>query len=198
MILNAILQSGVLLFVAASLLFLFSKNQQGSFNTAFIVSFVTLISYFLMWQGGLEISSSGGQPIFWTRWLFYAASCSLLMVEIASARKVNGPALVEWIYLTVIVMFTGFLGARTLSSVKWIYFILSSIAYILLLTKVFKARTEETAWIDNYIFFGWSVFPLVFLLGPTGFGVIGSALAAGAYLLLDLYTKIIFNVQLKK
>jgi len=95
-------------------------------------------------------------------------------------------------------MFTGFLAARTLSTVKWAYFILSSIAYVLLLTRVFKARTEATSWIDNYIYFGWSIFPLVFLLGPTGFGVIGSALAAGAYLLLDLYTKIIFNVQLKK
>ncbi len=198
MLLNAILQSGALLFTAASILFLFSKKQQGSFNTAFIVSFVTLISYILMWLGGLEIASAAGQPIFWTRWLFYAASCSLLMYEIASARKIKGPALAEWIYLTVIVMFAGFLGARTLSSVKWIYFIVSSIAYVLLLTKVFKARTESTAWIENYIYFGWSVFPLVFLLGPTGFGVIGSALAAGLYLLLDLYTKIIFNVQLKK
>jgi sensory rhodopsin len=198
MLLNAILQSGVLLFTASSILFLFSKKQQGPFNTAFIVSFVTLISYFLMWQGGLEIVSPGGQPIFWTRWLFYAASCSLLIYEIASVRKIKGAALVEWIYLTVIVMFTGFLGARTLTSVKWIYFILSSIAYILLLTKVFKARTESTAWIENYIYFGWSVFPLVFLLGPTGFGVIGATLAAGAYILLDLYTKIIFNVQLKK
>jgi len=198
MLLNAILQSGALLFTASSILFLFSKKQQGPFNTAFIVSFVTLISYILMWLGGLEIASAAGQPIFWTRWLFYAASCSLLMYEIASTRKIKGPALAEWIYLTVIVMFAGFLGARTLSSVKWVYFILSSIAYVLLLTKVFKARTESTAWIDNYIYFGWSVFPLVFLLGPTGFGVIGSALAAGLYLLLDLYTKIIFNVQLKK
>jgi len=198
MLLNTFLQSGVLLFTASSILFLFSKKQQGSFNTAFIVSLVTLISYFLMWQGGLEIASAAGQPIFWTRWLFYGASCSLLMVEIAKTRKIKGATLAEWIYLTVIVMFTGFLAARTLTSVKWIYFILSSVAYILLVLKVFKARTEETAWIENYIYFGWSVFPLVFLLAPTGFGVISSAIAAGIYLLLDLYTKIIFNVQLKK
>ena len=198
MLLNAILQSGALLFTASSILFLFSKKQQGSFNTAFIVSFVTLISYILMWQGGLEITAASGQPIFWTRWLFYGASCSLLMFEIASARKIKGIALAEWIYLTVIVMVAGFLGARTLTSVKWIYFILSSVAYILLVVKVLKARTESTGWIENYIYFGWSVFPLVFLLGPTGFGLIGSAIAAGIYLLLDLYTKIIFNVQLKK
>ncbi len=198
MFINTILQSGVLLFTASSILFLFSKKQQGSFNTAFIVSFVTLISYFLMWQGGLEIANKSGQPIFWTRWLFYVASCSLLIYEIASVRQVKGAALVEWIYLIVIVMFAGFLGARTVTSIKWIYFSLSSIAYIVLLAKVFKARTDSTDWIENYIYFGWSVFPLVFLLGPTGFGIIGSALAAGIYLLLDLYTKIIFNVQLKQ
>lgn len=195
---NIILQAGTLLFTASSLLFLFSKKQQGAFNTAFLVSFVTLISYFLMWQGGLEIESAGGQPIFWTRWLFYGGSCALLMYEIARARKVKSERLVEMIYLTVIVMFAGFLAARTLAVTKWVYFILSSIAYVLLVIRVVEARSKETAWIDNYIYFGWTVFPIVFLLGPTGIGVIGSAVAAGAYLLLDLYTKIIFNVQLKR
>lgn len=195
---NAILQSGVLLFTAATLLFLFSEKQQGSFNTAFLVSFVTLISYFLMWQGGLEIISASGQPIFWTRWLFYGASCGLLMYEIGQARKVKPGRLAELIYLTVIVMFTGFLASYTLMVFKWIYFIFSSIAYILLIIRVFEAGTEETKWIDNYIYFGWTIFPIVFLLGPTGFGVIGSAIATGAYLLLDLFTKIIFSVQLKR
>lgn len=195
---TAILQAGTLLFTASSILFLFSKKQQGNFNTAFLVSFVTLISYFLMWQGGLEIESLGGQPIFWTRWLFYAASCGLLMYEIGRARKVNPERLAELIYLTVIVMFTGFLAARTLVIVKWVYFIISSVAYVILVIKLFKARTEETKWIDNYIYFGWTVFPLVFLLGPTGLGLIGSVITNGAYLLLDLYTKIIFNVQLKR
>ena len=36
------------------------------------------------------------------------------------------------------------------------------------------------------------------LRGSTKCGLIVCALAAGAYLLLDIYTKIIFNVQLKK
>jgi sensory rhodopsin len=195
---NLILQLGILLLAASSILFLFKKKLQDSFNTAFLVSFVTLISYILMWQGGLEIMSASGQTIFWTRWLFYAASCSLLMYEIGMTRKVKLGRLAELIFLTVVVMFAGFLAARTLTVFKWVYFILSSIAYILLVIKVFEARTEETKWIDSYIYFGWSIFPVVFLLGPTGFGVIGSAVAAGAYLLLDLYTKIIFNVQLKR
>jgi len=52
MLLNAILQSGALLFTSSRILFLFSKKQQGSFNTAFIIIFITLISYILMWQGG--------------------------------------------------------------------------------------------------------------------------------------------------
>lgn len=195
---NAILQSGVLLFTASSLLFLFSRKQKSSFNTAFIVSFVTLVSYFLMWQGGFEVMNAAGQPIYWTRWLFYAASCGLLMYEIGQARKVTPARLAEMIFLTVIVMFTGFLAARALDITRWVYFILSSGAYLLLVIKVFEARTAETKWIDNYIYFGWTVFPVVFLLGPVGFGVIGSALEAGVYLLLDLYTKIIFNVHLKR
>jgi bacteriorhodopsin len=35
-------------------------------------------------------------------------------------------------------------------------------------------------------------------LAPTGLGVIGAAVANLLYLVLDLYTKIVFNVQLSR
>jgi bacteriorhodopsin len=54
----------------------------------------------------------------------------------------------------------------------------------------------------NFIFLAglviFALFPIVFVLAPTGLGLIGAAVANLLYLLLDIYTKIVFNVQLSR
>jgi sensory rhodopsin len=196
--LTAVLLAGLLIFAGSSAYFYFAGKNKNALNSAFLVSFITLISYVLMWQGNLTVVTEAGQPILWTRWLFYGLSCTLLMVEIAQLKKIQGERLVQLLYLTAIVMFTGLLAARDLTAVKWIHFVISSVAYILLVSKVLSVRTTASQWVRNYIFFGWTVFPIVFLLAPTGFGLIGAAVANLLYLLLDIYTKIVFNIQLSR
>jgi sensory rhodopsin len=93
-------------------------------------------------------------------------------------------------------MFTGFLAAWNITNVKWIYFAISSIAYIILLIKILSARTEGSGWINIYIYFGWTLFPVIFILAPSGIGIIDSGLSNLFYLILDIFTKIVFSVQL--
>jgi sensory rhodopsin len=195
--LSAVFIAGLLIFALSSVYFYVSGRGKDGLNSAFLVSFITLISYVLMWQGDLTVVTAAGQPIFWSRWLFYALSCTLLMVEIAQVKKIRGGGMVELIYLTAIVMGTGFLAARDLSVVRWVHFVISSLAYVLLVSKVLAVKAEGAQWVSNYIFFGWTVFPIVFLLAPTGLGLIGAAVANLLYLALDIYTKIVFNIQLE-
>jgi len=189
---------GLVVFALSSTYFYFTGKNKNGLNPAFLVSFVTLISYVLMWQGRITVVTEAGQPIFWTRWLFYALSCTLLMVEIAQVKGIQGGGLVQLLYLTAIVMFTGFLAARDLTAVKWIHFVISCVAYALLVVGVLSAKAAASQWVDSYVFFGWTVFPIVFLLAPTGLGLIGAAVANLLYLVLDVYTKIIFNIQLAR
>lgn len=194
--LNIVFLAGLLIFAVSSLYFYVTGRTKSGLNTAFLVSFVTLISYVLMWQGNLTVTTGNGQPIFWSRWLFYGLSCTLLMVEIARLKGIQGGGLVQVLYLTAIVMLTGFLAARDLTAVRWIHFGISSVAYALLLVNILSARTSGSQWVNSYIFFGWTVFPIVFLFAPTGLGLISAAMANLLYLVLDLYTKIIFNIHL--
>ena len=196
--LNVVFIISLLIFAAASLYFYLTGRGRHALNTAFLVSFITLISYVLMWQRDLTVVTAAGEPIYWSRWLFYGGSCTLLMYEIAQLQGIKRERLVQLLYLTAIVMFTGFLAARDLTAVRWIHIVISSIAYVLLVTSLFAAKTPESGWVMNYIYFGWTVFPIVFVAGPTGFGLIGAALANLLYLLLDIYTKIVFNVQLSR
>lgn len=196
--LNLTLLAGLVIFAVSSIYFYFAHTTRGGLNSAFLVSFVTLISYLLMWQGKMVVVTPTGQPIFWTRWLFYALSCTLLMLEIAQLKGIKAGALVQLLYLTAIVMFTGFLAARDLTATKWIHFAISCVAYALLVIGVLSAKTATSRWVNTYVFFGWTVFPIVFLLAPTGVGVIGAAVANLLYLLLDIYTKIVFSIQLAR
>jgi len=196
--LNTIFVVGMVMFAASSIYFYVTGKREQGLNTAFLVSFVTLISYVLMWQGGFTVTTASGEPIFVTRWLFYGLSCTLLMLEIAQLKGIEGGRRVELLYLTAVVMATGFLAARDLTAVKWVHFVISSIAYVILIAKVLPAGAEAARWTHSYIYFGWTVFPIVFLLAPTGLGLLGAGIANLLYLALDLYTKIIFNVQLAR
>ena len=195
---NTIFITGMGLFAISSIYFFFTRRKPGGMNTAFLVSFVTLASYALMWSGAFTAASPGGQPIFWTRWLFYAISCSLLMLEITKAKGITASGKVaELVFLNVIVMGTGTLAAVSSGLTQWIFFGLSSIAYLIQIVPILKTKKDGANWINPYIFLGWTGFPLVFLLAPTGFELFGAPIAMGLYLVLDIYTKIIFNLKLK-
>jgi sensory rhodopsin len=196
--LNVVFVAGLLIFAISSIYFYVAGQKKGGLNAAFLVSLITLVSYVLMWQGNLTVVTQGGQPVYWTRWLFYALSCTLLMVEIAQLKGIRGGGLAQILYLTAIVMLTGVLAARDLTAVRWAHFVISSIAYVLLVTQVLSVETPASRWVHKYIFFGWTVFPIVFLLAPTGIGLIGAGIANLLYLLLDIYTKIVFNIQLHR
>ena len=192
---NTIFIVGMAVFAISSAYFFFARKKSGGINTAFLVSFVTLASYMLMWDGAFTVESPGGQPIYWTRWLFYAISCSLLMLEIAKSKDITAPGKVaELVFLNVIVMGAGTLAAISTGLTRWLFFVLSAIAYLIQILPLLKRK--EASWINLYILLGWSVFPVVFFLAPTGVEVIGAGLAMGLYLLLDIFTKIAFNLQL--
>lgn len=195
---NTIFIIGFVIFALSSAYFFVTKSKPGVLNSAFLVSFVTLASYTLMWQGSFVAQSPDGQPIYWTRWLFYAISCSLLMLEIARVKGITSKGkIAELIFLNVIVMGTGTLAAVSSGLGKWIFFLLSSIAYMIQILPLLKVNTEKSKWVNTTILLGWTGFPIVFFLAPTGLGLFGSATAMGLYLVLDVYTKIIFNLQLK-
>jgi sensory rhodopsin len=190
--------AGLAIFAVSSGYFYLVGRSKKGLNSAFLVSFVTLISYVLMWQGDLIVVTEAGEPIFWTRWLFYALSCTLLMVEIARLNRISGEGLVQLLYLTAIVMFTGFLAAYDLTAIRWVHFAISSVAYALLVIRILPPKDPDSKWVSRYVLFGWTVFPIVFFLAPTGLALIGATLANLLYLLLDIYTKIIFYIHLAR
>jgi len=187
---------GIVLFSVAATYFLLAYKKQ--FNSAFLVSFVTIISYTFMLEGSLVSLGAGGEAVYATRWLFYGLSCTLLMYEIARFLQKSLSETIFLLYLTIIVMGTGAAAAYYDGWYMIGFFVISSVAYVRLVYPLLTAVSPHRAAVAKYILLGWTGFPVAFLLAPDGYGLISAAVAAGIYLILDLFTKIVFYLDLHK
>ena len=188
--------AGIALFSLAATYFLFAHKKD--FNSAFLVSFITIISYTLMLEGSLASVGAEGGAVYATRWLFYGLSCTLLMYEIAKFLKKSQAETIFLLYLTAIVMGTGAAAAYFDGWYMIGFFVISSVAYVRLVYPLLTAVSDHRAAVAKYILIGWTGFPIAFLLAPDGFGLISAATAALLYLAFDVFTKVVFYLDLHK
>jgi bacteriorhodopsin len=147
-----------------------------------------------MLEGGFLIGNAD-TGLYWTRWLFYGVSCPLLIYEISKQLGLNIKQNFTNIFLTALVMITGVLSSITDSDFKLAFFAISCVAFGKILHSVFTSKSDQLGRIAPYMIFGWSAFPIIFLLSFEGYGLIENPLAASIYLGLDLFTKITFYIH---
>jgi sensory rhodopsin len=195
--------SGALIFIVSFFIFIILENRNDSrkefFGSHIFVSFITTISYLVMALALSTVNAANGQPIYWTRWLFYVGSCSILTLDIATISNKPNSKKAEVILLTALTMFCGFLASVIITSDRWWFFGLSTIAYILMLYTLFKSSSNNALNISPIMWFvmiTWSLFPVVWVLAPTGFAIIGVDIETILYLVLDLITKIAFGIYI--
>ncbi len=193
---------GSIIFAIASMMFAILENRRNVgkmvFRSHIFVSFITTISYVIM-ALALATGVANGQPIYWTRWLFYMASCSILTLDIAFIAKIPDARKVEVAIFTGLTMFCGFLATIIVSVDRWWFFGLSSVAYIIMLYILFKRYDGRSMSMSSVIWFvviTWSLFPVIWVLAPTGIGIFTTDIEAILYLALDFITKITFGVYI--
>jgi sensory rhodopsin len=157
-----------------------------------IVNFVTIVSYALMVSSLGVIAAMNGQLIYWTRWAFYAVSCSFLMVEISMILEIERRDIVEIVVFNSLVMLTGLFASISENLIKWLFFTLSTLAYFYVLFQIIRNRNDEE-FLILFVAVFWSGFPVVWLLSPAGFMVLDAFWTAVLYLVLDLITKVYFG-----
>jgi sensory rhodopsin len=184
---------GISLFSLTTIIFLMLKKRNpkvASLNI--IVNFVTIVSYALMVSSLGVIAAMNGQLIYWTRWAFYAVSCSFLMVEISMILEIDWRDIVEIVVFNSLVMLTGLFASISENLIKWLFFTLSTLAYLYVLFQIIRNRNDEK-FLILFVAVFWSGFPVVWLLSPAGFMVLDAFWTAVLYLVLDLITKVYFG-----
>lgn len=189
---STVLILGIITFIFSSIYFTLKPKKP--FNSAFLVSFITLISYIIMLQGNFATND-----LYWTRWLIYGISCPLLCFEISKRIGLNLTKTIFNVFLTAIVMITGALASVSTLNYKLAFFTISCIAFAKLIAEFYKTKSTALSTITPYIIFGWLIFPLVFVFSNEGFvDLIPLQIAAAIYLALDIFTKIVFYIQTSK
>jgi bacteriorhodopsin len=184
---------GIIVFSFTSFMFfVFKKRNPKVASLNMIVNFTTIASYILMVSGLAVIEATNGQLIYWTRWAFYAMSCSFLMIEISMILRIEKDTKLEIIVFNSLVMVTGLFASITTDLEKWLFFALSSIAYMYVIFLINKNRSKNK-FIIVFVAIFWSGFPVVWLLSPAGFILIDAFWTALLYLVLDLITKVYFG-----
>ena len=183
--------AGVFTFTTITFLLLKKRNAEiASLNM--IVNSVTIASYLLMISGLFVASAMSGDLIYWTRWAFYAVSCSFLMVEISMLLGIDKSVKLEIIVFNSLVMITGLFASISEGIIKWLFFALSSVAYLYVLFQIIKHGSNER-FIVSFVAIFWSGFPIVWVLSPAGLMLIDAFWTALFYLVLDLITKVYFG-----
>ena len=190
--------AGVVVFALSSLYFYLKHGSSGRTNSAMLVSVITLVSYCLYAAGVGSVELANGDTAYTTRWAGYVLSCTLLMWTIAEHIGLELRHKLELGYLTGITMLTGVFA--TLASGIWttVLFVIGGFTYVAMMRIVWTGDRRKLGPIKKYIYFGWSVFPLVFILSPVGLGVVTPLIAAAAYLVLDIYSKIVFDLEMDR
>jgi len=195
---SQIFLTGLIAMLIFSFWFLINRKRSEYFSMAFLVSSITSLTYALLLDGTIVGFTQSGHPIYFTRWIFYIASCALLMLTITKILKVKKENVLPVLVLNSLVMLSGALAAVTASPSKWIIFGLGSIFFGMQLYLLFeKSKPNKLKkMVLYYISFGWAVFPIIFVFSPEGLDIISNYITATLYLILDMFTKITFYLHL--
>jgi sensory rhodopsin len=195
--------AGAAWFGIATIIFgmLNARKESPAFNVELFVSFFTSISYIVMALGLATVTAPNSELIYWSRWLFYIGSCTLLTADIAHLKGLPKSKVAEVGIYTAVTMFAGFLASYVTTIDKWWFFAFSSIAYIAMLYELNRGQRDNIPQMPKILVFvtiTWSLFPLVWILAPTGLALFDTFIEAILYLGLDLITKSAFGLYLYK
>ncbi|MDY6779335.1 MAG: bacteriorhodopsin [Halobacteria archaeon] len=188
-------------------------------NKEFVVVtvFITLVaaaSYLSMALGfsvtELIMQNGETKTIFWGRYVDWVITTPLLLVDLALLANVDRNTLFTLIGLDVFMIVTGLVA--TLSNVtghRYIWWGVSTGALVVLLYFLFVILDERAekqpgdvgslfATLRNITVVLWLAYPILWLVGTEGLGVVGLGVETAAFMVLDLAAKVGFGILLLK
>ena len=185
--------AGMVLFALSSVYF--SVTRKREFDTAVLVSIVTLLSYVLLLEGSFVTLSPDGQTKYFPRWIFYGISHSLIAYQMARLLGKSRDERAFLLFLSAMAM--GIFAFASHFQGEWmaVFFVLATVLQLGFVRSMLKTVAEYRGVVANYLWLAWSAFPVVFLISPEGIAAVSAALAMWLFLLSDLVTKIVFYVD---
>ncbi len=144
------------------------------------------------------------RPTFWVRYITWFCSTPLLLLDLAFLGRTNSLITGSLIGANAYMIATGFVGAITPKPMNQIWYLVSCgafLATLYLLIKPYRNQAEQNYPHAKRVFYKlltahivlWSLYPVVWILAATGFGVLSQGYETMGYTLLDLSSKVGFG-----
>ena len=152
--------------------------------------------------GWLEI---GERTVFAPRYVDWLLTTPLLLLFLGWLADIDRRRLGWIVGINTVVMGGGFAAALLTGPVRFALFALAAVAYVALLYLLLSPMTERAnertdgvrslfVSLRNLTVVLWSVYPIVWLLGPAGFGLLTLSVDVMLTTYLDLLTKVGFGL----
>ena len=187
-------------------------ERQEYFVITTMITGIATAAYLSMFFGfGLtevEVTGRGVLDIYWARyadWLFTTPLLLLDLALLANASRIETSAL---IILDAFMIITGLVGALTpQNAFRFVWWAISTLAMILVLYFLYSILTERANALDkerrstfmtlrNITLVLWSLYPVLWLVGTEGAGVVNLFAETLGFMILDVLAKVGFGLVL--
>jgi bacteriorhodopsin len=207
---------GMLYFIARGRNVREERRQEFFIVTIFITA-IAFVNYLAMALGfGLTMIQFGGEevPIYWARYTDWFFTTPLLLIDLGLLARANRNQLGSLVGLDMLMIATG--AVATLSAGtgmfgegarRLIWWGVSTGFLVVLLYFLFGTLSKQASEVSaeaqatftrlrNLIVVVWAVYPVWWLVGTEGLGVIGLGVETAGFMVLDLVAKVGFGIIL--
>ncbi|MGB5372075.1 MAG: bacteriorhodopsin-like [Flavobacteriaceae bacterium] len=203
---------GCMAMMAASAFFFFSMNSYDrKWRTSILVSgLITFIAAVHYWYMRDYWANFGESPTFF-RYVDWILTVPLMCVEFYLILKVAGAKKsLMWrlIFLSVIMLVTGYLGEAVFRDQAWIWGFISGIAYFVIVYDIWLGQAKKLAEAAGgavltahktlcwFVLVGWAIYPIGYMAGTPGWyeGFFGGLSMDVVYNIGDAINKIGFGL----
>jgi len=207
---------GMLYFIARGRNVRDERRQEFFIVTIFITA-IAFVNYLAMALGfGLTTIQFGGEevPIYWARYTDWFFTTPLLLIDLGLLARANRNQLGSLVGLDMLMIATG--AVATLSAGtgmfgegarRLIWWGVSTGFLVVLLYFLFGTLSKQASEVSaeaqatftrlrNLIVVVWAVYPVWWLVGTEGLGVIGLGVETAGFMVLDLVAKVGFGIIL--
>jgi bacteriorhodopsin len=184
-------------------------RQQEYYIITILIPGIAAASYLSMFFGfgltGVELTTGEVLEIYWARYADWLFTTPLLLLDIALLAGADRNTIGALIGLDAFMIITGLVGALTKQPMfRYVWWTISTIALLFILYFLYvnlgRAAAEKDAdtqstfnVLRNVILVLWSVYPVLWLVGTEGLGLVGLYGETLLFMVLDVLAKVGFG-----
>ncbi len=184
-------------------------EQQEYFILTIMVPAIATASYLAMLLGfGFSTVEVGGEElrIYWARYADWLFTTPLLLVDLALLADADRNTIYALVLTDAFMIVTGLVGALENNAFlyRYVWWLVSTISFVFLLYMLYGALSAKIAKMDdstastfttlrNLTVVLWAIYPIVWIVGTEGAGVVPLGVETTLYAVLDLSAKVGFG-----